>query len=307
MNLTSIINLSLFQASLRMATPIAFAALGGMFTERAGVVNIGLEGIMLNSAFFAVFATYLTGSSILGVLAGMASGCLLGIIMAILTVKYQGNQIVVGTGINVFGLGFSAYMCQKIWGSRGASDTILGLRTLDLPFLNRIPWVGPVMNNQNELVYLIILISILSHFFLFSTRWGLRLRAVGENPQAADTSGINVYQYKYFFVILGCVVSSLGGVFLSIGHLNFFAWGMTSGRGFIALAAMILGKWTPFGCLAASFLFGITDALQMRLQALGILPSQIILLLPYAITIFILAGFVGRSTAPSDYKPYIKQ
>jgi ABC-type uncharacterized transport system permease subunit len=116
-----------------------------------------------------------------------------------------------------------------------------------------------------------------------------------------------VYQYKYFYIILGCMVASLGGVFLSIGHLNFFAWGMTSGRGFIALAAMILGKWTPFGCLAASFLFGITDALQMRLQALGILPSQIILLLPYAITILVLAGFVGRSIAPSNYKPYIKQ
>ncbi|MGI6750481.1 MAG: ABC transporter permease [Atribacter sp.] len=307
MNIVALINISFFQAALRMATPIAFASLGGMYNERAGVVNIGLEGIMLNSAFFAVYATYLTGSSFMGIIAGVASGLVLGTILAVLTVKYHGNQIVVGTGFNVFGLSFSAYMCQKIWGSRGASETIIGLEEKSIPILAKIPWIGPILNNQNVLVYLMILIFILSHILLYKTHWGLRLRAVGENPQAADTSGVNVYQYKYFYIILGCMVASLGGVFLSIGHLNFFAWGMTSGRGFIALAAMILGKWTPFGCLAASFLFGITDALQMRLQALGILPSQIILLLPYAITILVLAGFVGRSIAPSNYKPYIKQ
>jgi simple sugar transport system permease protein len=307
MNIVALINISFFQAALRMATPIAFASLGGMYNERAGVVNIGLEGIMLNSAFFAVYATYLTGSSFMGIIAGVASGLVLGTILAVLTVKYHGNQIVVGTGFNVFGLSFSAYMCQKIWGSRGASETIIGLEEKSIPILAKIPWIGPILNNQNVLVYLMILIFIISHILLYKTHWGLRLRAVGENPQAADTSGVNVYQYKYFYIILGCMVASLGGVFLSIGHLNFFAWGMTSGRGFIALAAMILGKWTPFGCLAASFLFGITDALQMRLQALGILPSQIILLLPYAITILVLAGFVGRSIAPSNYKPYVKQ
>ena len=307
MNIVALINISFFQAALRMATPIAFASLGGMYNERAGVVNIGLEGIMLNSAFFAVYATYLTGSSFMGIIAGVASGLVLGTILAVLTVKYHGNQIVVGTGFNVFGLSFSAYMCQKIWGSRGASETIIGLEEKSIPILAKIPWIGPILNNQNVLFYLMSLIFILSHILLYKTHWGLRLRAVGENPQAADTSGVNVYQYKYFYIILGCMVASLGGVFLPIGHLNFFAWGMTSGRGFIALAAMILGKWTPFGCLAASFLFGITDALQMRLQALGILPSQIILLLPYAITILVLAGFVGRSIAPSNYKPYIKQ
>ena len=205
----------------------------------------------------------------------MASGLVLGTILAVLTVKYHGNQIVVGTGFNVFGLSFSAYMCQKIWGSRGASETIIGLEEKSIPILAKIPWIGPILNNQNVLVYLMILIFILSHILLYKTHWGLRLRAVGENPQAADTSGVNVYQYKYFYIILGCMVASLGGVFLSIGHLNFFAWGMTSGRGFIALAAMILGKWTPFGCLAASFLFGITDALQMRLQALVFFPHRL--------------------------------
>lgn len=307
MNIVTLINISFFQAALRMATPIAFASLGGMFNERVGVVNIGLEGIMLNSAFFAVYATYITGSSFMGIIVGLASGLVLGAILAILTVKYHGNQIVVGTGLNVFGLSFSAYMCQKIWGSRGASETIIGLKEKSIPVLSKIPWIGPIVNNQNILVYLMILIFILSHILLYKTHWGLRLRAVGKNPQAADTSGVNVYQYKYFYIILGCMITSLGGVFLSIGHLNFFAWGMTSGRGFIALAALILGKWTPFGCLAASFLFGITDALQMRLQALGILPSQIILLLPYVITILVLAGFIGRSTAPSNYKPYVKQ
>ncbi|MGQ9474321.1 MAG: ABC transporter permease [Candidatus Caldatribacteriaceae bacterium] len=296
-----ILNLSLFQAMLRMSMPVLFAALGGMFSERAGVVNIGLEGIMLDSAFFAVFATYLSGNPWIGFLAGVLSGIGLGGIMALLTVKYYGNQIVVGTGVNVFGLGFSAFMCQKIWGSRGASESVVGLPLFRVPFLEK------VVGENTILVYLAFFLILFSHFFLFYTPWGLRLRAVGESPQSADAAGINVHRYKMLFVSLGSGIAALGGVFLSLAHLNFFAWGMTSGRGFMGLAAMIFGKWTPLGCFLASLLFGFTDALQMRLQALGILPSQIILLFPYLVTILVLSGFVGKATPPSDYKPYEKK
>jgi len=300
-SLFSILNLSLFQATVRMSMPVLFAALGGMFCERVGIVNIGLEGIMLNSAFFAVFATYLSGNPWIGLLLGVLSGVGWGLVIAFLTVKYYGNQIVVGTGVNVFGLGFSAFMCQRIWGSRGASESVVGLPLLRIPALER------VLGENTVFVYLAFLLIFLSHLFLFSTHWGLRIRAVGESPQSADAAGINVHGYKIVFVVVGSAITSLGGVFLSLAHLNFFAWGMTSGRGFMGLAAMIFGKWTPLGCFLASLLFGFTDALQMRLQALGILPAQIILLFPYVVTILVLSGLVGKAIPPSDYKPYEKR
>lgn len=307
MEIGALFSLSILQATIRMATPLTFAALGGMFCERAGVINIGLEGIMLHSAFWAVLATYFSGSPGVGLLAGIVSGMALGAVLALFTVKYYADQIVIGTGINIFGLGFSAFVCQRVWGSRGASEAVAGLPSLSLPFLDRIPYLGPILNNHSILVYLSFLAFIFTHYFLFYTSWGLRLRAVGENPQSADTAGINVHLYKMAFVILGSTLAGLGGVFLSLAHLNFFAWGMTNGRGFIALAAMIFGKWTPIGCFLASLLFGFADALQMRIQTLGILPPQIILLLPYLITILVLAGLVGKATPPSDYKPYVKK
>lgn len=290
-------SLSLFQAMIRMATPILFAALGGCLCERAGVINIGLEGIMLTAAFFGVFVTYITGMPFLGFLGGLVSGIAWGFLIALLTVRFYGNQIVVGTGVNVFGLGLSAFLSQKVWGSRGASEAVAGFRSIALPCLGE----------QTFFVYLGLVLVFILHFFLFATPWGLRLRAVGENPQAADTAGIHVLRYRTFGVVAGSAVASLGGVFLSLGHLRFFAWGMTSGRGFIGLAAMILGRWTPVGCLLASLLFGFADALQMRLQALGILPSQIILLIPYLATILVLSGFVGKTVPPSRYEPYRKE
>ncbi|MBC7217204.1 MAG: ABC transporter permease [Candidatus Caldatribacterium sp.] len=282
---------------VRMATPILFAALGGCLCERVGVINIGLEGIMLTSAFFGVLVTYVTASPFLGFLGGLASGVAWGFVIALLTVRFYGNQVVVGTGVNVFGLGLSAFLSQKIWGSRGASEAVAGFESIR----------PPLFGEQTFFVYLGFALVAVLHLFLFATPWGLRLRAVGENPQAADTAGIDVLRYKTFGVVAGSAVASLGGLFLSLGHLKFFAWGMTSGRGFIGLAAMIFGRWTPLGCLLASLLFGLADALQMRLQALGILPSQIILLIPYLVTIFVLSGFVGRAIPPARYEPYRKE
>jgi ABC-type uncharacterized transport system permease subunit len=306
-NVVDIVNVGLFAAALRMATPLVYASLGGLFSERAGIVNIALEGMMLTGAFSGVLATYGTGSPWLGVLASVLAGGLLGLLHALLTVKFSGNQIVSGTGINLFALGFTAYMSQIVWGSRGASPSVQGLETISIPLLADIPVVGEIIGKQTPLVYIALVIVVLSYIVLFKTPEGLRIRAVGEHPAAADTAGVNVYKTKYLCVMVSGMLAGLGGAFLSLGHLSLFVFGMTGGRGFIALAAMILGGWTPFGALGASLLFGFADALQMRLQSVGVLPSQIVLIIPYVLAVLVLAGFVRKRIPPSDYKPYVKE
>ena len=305
-NITDIVNAGLFAASLRMATPLVFASIGGIFSERVGIVNSALEGMMLTGAFSGVLATFATGNPWIGVLASVLAGGLLGYLHAILTVKFSGNQIISGTGINLLALGATAYLCQAVWGSRGASQSVQGLEAISIPLINHIPFLGEVIGNQTPLVYLSILVAILSYILLFKTPGGLRIRAVGEHPAAADTTGVDVYRTKYLCLILSGMLAGLGGAFLSLGHLSLFVLGMTGGRGFIALAAMIIGGWTPFGALGASFLFGFADALQIRLQSVGILPSQIVLTLPYILTIVVVAVFARKRLPPSDYKPYEK-
>ena len=302
-----IINVGLFAAALRMATPIAYASLGGIFSERVGVMNIGLEGMMLLSAFTGVAVTYYTANPWLGVLGAVLVGGLMGLFHAILTVKFAGDQIVSGTGINIFAMGFTAYMSQIIWGSRGASDSVTGIKAVTIPLLRQVPVLGAILGKHSPLVYIMLAVTVISYIVLFKTPLGLRIRAVGEHPTAAETAGIDVYRVKYLCVTLSGMLAGLGGAFLSLGHLNLFVFGMTGGRGFIAMAAMIFGKWTPFGALGASLLFGFADALQMRLQATGLLPPQIILTIPYLLTVAVLAGVVGRARPPSDYKPYVKE
>ena len=306
-DLLGVINVGLFAAALRMATPIVYASLGGIFSERVGVINIGLEGMMLTSAFTGVTVSHYTRNPWLGVLAAVLVGGLLAFFHAVLTVKFAGDQIVSGTGINIFATGFTAYMSQVIWGSRGASDSVPGLEDISIPLLRDVPVLGQILGTHSPLVYIMIIVTLLSYVVLFRTPLGLRIRAVGEHPTAAETAGIDVLRIKYLCVTASGMLAGLGGAFLSLGHLNLFAWGMTGGRGFIAMAAMIFGKWMPFGAFWASLLFGLADALQMRLQALGLLPPQIILTVPYLLTIAVLAGVVGRATPPSDYKPYVRE
>jgi len=305
--LVDVINVYIFAATLRMATPIAYGALGGIFSERAGIVNIGLEGMMLTGAFTGVTVSFFSGSPWLGVLAAVLVGGLLGLLHGVITVRFAGNQVVSGTGINIFALGFTAYMSQILWGSRGASESVPGLPPISIPLLKDIPVVGEIIGTHTPLVYLMIIITVISYIVLFKTPLGLRIRAVGERPDAADTAGINVYKTKYLCVIVSGMLAGLGGAFLSLGHLSLFVWGMSGGRGFIALAAMIFGKWMPFGAFGASVMFGFADALQMRLQALGLLPPQIILTMPYILTVAVLAGVVGKAIPPSNYKPYVKE
>jgi simple sugar transport system permease protein len=291
-----------------LATPIVYGSLGGLFSERAGIVNIGLEGMMLTGAFAGVAVSQFSGFAWLGVLAAVAAGGLLGLLHGVITVKFAGNQVVSGTGINIFALGFTAYMSQVLWGSRGASEGYVpGLPPISIPLLQDVPILGDIISGHTPLVYLMIVITVLSYVILFKTPFGLRIRAVGERPEAADTAGINVFKTKYLCLIISGMLAGVGGAFLSLGHLNLFALGMTGGRGFIALAAMILGKWMPFGAFGAGVLFGFADALQMRLQSLGILPPQIILAIPYILTVAVLAGVVGKAIPPSNYKPYVKE
>jgi ABC-type uncharacterized transport system permease subunit len=309
-DIIDIVNVGLFAAALRMATPLVYASLGGLFSERAGIVNIGLEGMMLIGAFSGVLTTFYISNPWLGVLAGVLAGGLIGLVHAIVTVRFAGNQVVSGTGINLFALGFTAYMSQTIWGSRGASQSVQGLGTITIPLLRDVPVIGNALDtlfSQTPLVYIMFLVVVISYIVLFKTPWGLRIRAVGEHPAAADTAGINVYRTKYLCLILSGMLAGLGGVFLSLGQLNLFVLGMTGGRGFIALAAMILGGWKPFGALGASLFFGLAYALQMRLQSIGLLPAQIVLAIPYILTVVVLAGFVRKRVPPSDYKPYSKE
>ena len=305
--LLDLINVGLFAAAIRMATPIVYAALGGMFSERVGVVNIGMEGIMLTGAMGGVTVSYYTGNPWLGVAAAVAIGGILGLIHAVVTVRYAGNQIVSGTGINILAMGFTAYMSQVLWGSRGASESVTGIEDITIPILSDVPIIGPIIGTHSPLVYLMPVVTAICYIVLFRTPLGLHIRAVGEHPTAAETAGIDVVRIKYMGVIVSGMLSGLGGAFLSLSHLNLFARGMTGGRGFIALAALIFGKWMPFGVLEAGLLFGFADALQMRLQSLGILPPQIILMIPYVLTVAVLAGVVGKAKPPSDYKPYKRE
>lgn len=293
-----------------MATPLVYSALGGIFSERAGIVNVGLEGMMLIGAFSGVLTSYYTSNPWLGVLSAVLAGGLLGLLHAVLTVKFAGNQIVSGTGINLLALGFTAYMSQAIWGSRGASTDVPKIPDISLAPLRSIPLVGDALNtvfSQNPLVYLMLVVVVVSYIVLFKTPVGLRIRAVGEHPAAADTAGINVHRTKYICLAVSGMLAGLGGVFLSLGQLGLFVLGMSGGRGFIALAAMILGRWKPFGALTSGLLFGLLYALEIGLQSTGLLPPQIILAIPYILTVIVLAGFVRRAKPPSDYKPYEKE
>ena len=306
-NISDFISVGLFAAAIRLATPIIYAGLGGMFSERVGIVNIGLEGTMLTSAFAGVVASHYTGNPWIGVLISVITGALVSLILAVLTIRYAGDQIVSGTGINILALGFTSYMTQIIWGNRGASDGVQGISDIAIPIVKDIPVIGPIIGTHSPLVYLMPLVVYASYYVLFKTPFGLRIRAVGEHPVAAETAGVDVIRIKYTGVIISGMLAGLGGAFLSLSHLNLFTRGMTGGRGFIAMAAMIFGKWMPYGILASGLLFGFADALQIRLQSLGILPPQIILMIPYLLTIAILAGVVGKAVAPSDYKPYKKE
>ncbi|HET6454548.1 MAG TPA: ABC transporter permease [Armatimonadota bacterium] len=295
-------DLELIRSTLRLATPLILAAMGGILSERSGVVNIALEGMMLAGAFFGMLGSYWTGNPWIGVTLGMAAGGLLGLIHAALTQRTKLNHIVSGVALNIFALGLTTYLLRRVFTHAGSSPPVNGLQNWSLG-LGRIPVVDQVIGDQNPLFYLAVVIVIGLGFMLFRTPIGLRLRSAGENPEAARSAGIRVGMARYLAVTASGVLGGLAGAYLSLGQLNMFAEGMSGGRGFIALAAVIFGKWNPYGAAGAALFFGFFDALQMRLQGQAILgitiPSEFMLMLPYVLTIIALAGFVGKAVAPA--------
>ncbi len=301
------VNATVLAAALRMATPLIFTSLGGIFAERSGVINIGLEGMMLIGAFTGMLTSYFTGQPWLGLVGAAFAGGLMGLVHAVAAVTYKVNQVVSGTAINIFAVGVTVFLLRWIFDVAGTSPSVSRLPVVTIPLVNRIPVIGPIIGQHNIMVYFALVLVVFVHIFLFRTVWGLRLRSVGEHPKAADTVGINVFLTRYLAVITSGALAGLGGAYLSIAHLSRFGDQMTAGRGFIALAAMIFGKWTPFGALGASLLFGFANAVQMRLQELGI-PSQFVQMIPYILTMVALAGFIGRATPPKAIgKPYEKE
>ena len=310
----------LLSSSLLRAVPIALAALSGVLCERCAVINIGLEGMMLSGAFFAALMGSVAAnvwkwpawaSLPFGLLSALAVGALLGLLLAVLAVRFKVNQIIAGTAINILGTGITSFLSARILAEvefQHLNNPGIFSR-LSIPLLSRIPVIGPVLFEQNVLVYLLFILLAVVQVMLFYTRWGLRTRAVGEHPRAADTLGVNVFKTRYVNVTLGGMAAALGGAFLILGSVGRFDEVMTAGKGFIGLAAMIFGKWMPFGAFGASLIFGFADALQTKLSILEVpIPSQFLLMAPYLVTMVVLAGVVGEAVAPAaDGQAYEKQ
>jgi general nucleoside transport system permease protein len=291
-------------STIRLATPLIFAALGGMFSERSGVINIALEGLMLAGAFTAAVATYELQNPYLGLLCGMAAGAALAAVFAVAVIKFEADQVVAGFSISLLMLGLPAVISSAIYDSAGSTEQIDKIYLLPEFFNNRI-------SIASILAFLLVPVCF---YILYKTPFGLRLRATGENPAAADAAGVNVIRLRYTAVIISGILAAAGGAYLSIGQSSLFTRGMTAGRGYIALAALILAKWKPVPVLLACLFFGFTEALSIQIQGVLKLPSgedipvQFIQIIPYVLTIIVLAGFIGLSRAPKALGiPYRKE
>jgi ABC-type uncharacterized transport system permease subunit len=300
----------MLSSSLVRATPIALAALCGVMCERSGVTNIAIEGIMLMSAQAAVVAATVSKNLYMGLTAAIFVGALVSAIHALMAISLKVDQIVSATAINIFGAGATSFMSSRFLEKAGDALNNSGtFPVIPIPVLSKIPLLGPIFFENGIIVYLMLALTALTHVLLFSTRWGLRVRAVGEHPRAADTLGINVYFVRYVSVILGGVIAGIGGAYFTIGSVGRFDEIMTAGKGFIGLAAMIFGQWNPVGAFASSLLFGFADSLQVKLQILRTpIPWEFLLMAPYVVTMIVLTGVVGRAKPPAaDGQPYEKE
>ncbi len=300
----------LLAGSLGLAVPLIYGALGGVIGERAGVVNIAIEGQLLAGAFTAAVVASATRQPLLGLLAAMVAGMLVAFILAAFAIKYLVEQVIVGVVLNVLVIGLTSFLYSQVLQPNGATlNSPPRFDRMPIPFLADIPVIGPVLFNQTIIVYLMYIAVAAVYVGMFHTRWGLRLRAVGEHPQAADTVGIKVNATRFWNVLLAGAIAGLGGTVFTIGNGIAFNKEMTAGAGFIALAAVIFGQWDPIKATLAALLFGFASSLQNTLSIVGSpVPSEFMLMLPYVVTIFVVAGVVGRSRAPAaDGKPYIKE
>ena len=307
--LDAIFSVGLLAATLRFATPLALAAIGGILNERSGVINIGLEGMMLTGAFFGIWASAWSGSWVVGVLMAMIFGGALATIHAFFSIHLRADQIVVGTAINFLALGLTGYLFRYIYGTQGTPSDISEIPDVVLPeFIRDIPYIGDVFGQLNLMIWVMLALVVAVWILLFKTPIGLRLRSVGEHPRAADTVGINVYAIRYAAVIASGMLAALGGAYLSFGFGSAFNENMSAGRGFIALAAVIFGKWNPFGAFGACLLFGFASAISIPLQREADISANLLSTLPYVLTLVALVGVIGRSVGPAAVgRPYTKQ
>lgn len=295
--MTELFTISLIWSTIRLSTPLVLAALGGMFSERSGVINIALEGMMLAGAFTAAAVTYAAGNPWVGLIAGMGAGLLIAAIHAIACIRYRADQVVTGTAINILMIGIPGFLSGAFFLSSGSTPQIAKEQL--------IPWAP---------IYMALALVPIAWYVLYKTPFGLRLRSVGENPEAADAAGVRVARMRYAGVLLSGALAGIGGAYLSIGQSSLFTRNMTSGRGFIALAALIFGKWRPVQTMLACLLFGFTEAVTIQMQGVVKLPSgedipvQFIQMVPYILTIVVLAGFIGSSRPPRALGiPYQKE
>ena len=299
---------ALFAAMLRYATPLTFAAMGGIFSERSGVTNIGLEGMLLAGAFFGILAADKLESWVLGLVVAALAGALFALVHAFFSIHLRADQIISGFAINFLALGLTGYLFIDIYGGQGTPTDIPEIPDVHLPFLEDWYFVGPILGQLNLMIWLAAATVVVAWVVLFRTAIGLRLRAVGEHPRAAETVGISVYATRYVAVVLSGVLAGLGGAYLSIGFVNSFNQNMTAGRGFIALAVVICGNWRPFNAALIALLFGFSSALAQRLPAYSESAAVLFQALPYVLTLVVVAGVIGRSFPPAAVgRPYRKQ
>ncbi len=298
--------IGILASGIRLATPYLYAAIGETFGQRSGVLNLGVEGQMLLGAFAAFYVAFTTGNLWLGVLAALVVGALMGLAMAFVTVNLRAEQGISGIGFYLFGLGMSDLLFQKLLKT---VETVKGFPKIHIPFLSDIPGLGEIFFSQNILVYLAYLLVPVAWFVLNKTTLGLKIRAVGENPEAADSLGVNVGRIRYFTIILGGALSGIAGASLSIALLNVFQQNMTSGSGFIAVALVYFGAWRPAGVLGGALLFSLVNSLQLWIQVLRIpIPSDIAIMMPYVLTILVLVATVSKVRAPSALsKPFERE
>jgi simple sugar transport system permease protein len=311
----SLFTLSLVFSTIRLSTPLVCAAIGGLYSERSGVINIALEGLMLAGAFAAAAVTYYTHSPWIGVSAAAAAAALFALLLAVICIRFKANEVVAGTGINILFLGLPAVLSGALFLSSGSTPQIP--RNELLPTLAELVPVAPrwrILTDVSVISLFALLAVAITSYVLYRTPFGLRLRAVGENPAAADAAGVRVHRLRYIGVVLSGVLAGIGGAYLSVGQSSLFTRNMTAGRGFIALAALIFGKWRPVQTMLACLLFGFADALTIQMQGVVKLPSgedvpvQFIQMIPYVVTIVVLAGFIGQSRAPGALGvPYEKE
>jgi general nucleoside transport system permease protein len=300
---------ALIASGLTFTTPLIFAALGGIISERSGVVNVGLEGMMLMGCFFGILGADVCNSWVLGMLIGMASGGLLGLVHAYFSLHLRANQVVSGIALNLLATGITGYFFVAHYGDNGSPGTLPEVPNITIPGIKNITFIGDAIGTStNLLTWVGLLLVPVIWWFLFRTRAGLRLRAIGEQPLAASTVGLKVISTRYAAVIVSGMLAALGGVYLADGFDGSFNFDMTDGRGFIALAAVIFGKWNPFGALAATLLFGFSSALAYRLQTFSTTLGTLFQALPYVLTLVAVAGLMGRSRPPAASGiPYVKE